>query len=83
MRTYHFKQYRRTKPGGTTGELVKDVKIEADGMAQAYEIVKRDRLLDIDFKTDFALLEGDTGFLTCWLTGVPDHESDLLTAKSN
>jgi hypothetical protein len=71
MRTYHFKQYRRTKPGGTTGELVKSLEIEAEGLAQAHQIVNRDNLLDFNFDSDFAILEGDTGFATCWLTKPP------------
>jgi hypothetical protein len=69
-RTYIFKQYRRTKPGGTTGELVNKIEITAPGLAQAEQIAVRDHLAGLDFQTDFAILEGGTGFVSCWLTGV-------------
>jgi hypothetical protein len=71
IRTYVFKQYRRTKPGGSVGELTKSVEICATGLSAAEEIAAKDHLAGIDFKHDFAILEGETGFVSCWLTGYP------------
>jgi hypothetical protein len=71
MRNYRLKLYRRTRPGGTTGELLKERKFEAPGLAQAEQIARRDHLPVIDFRTDFAILEGDSGFVSCWLAGEP------------
>ena len=68
MGTYYFKPYRRTKPGGTTGELVLREPMEAEGLAPAERAAGK-YLTAIDFKTDFAILEGETGFVSCWLTG--------------
>ncbi len=70
-RTYTFKQYRRTRPGGTTGEMTKRAEIKAPGLAQAEEIAAKEYLAGLDFKSDFAILEGETGFVSCWLTGLP------------
>jgi hypothetical protein len=67
MRTYYFKQYRRTKPHGITGELLRREKIEAEGLAQAAQKVEA-YLREINFASDFAILEGDTDFIKCWLT---------------
>ena len=69
LRVYQFKQYRRTKPGGIGGELTKRVEIAAHGLAQAEQMAVRDHVAAINFETDFAILEGDYGFVRCWLTG--------------
>ena len=71
LRTYHLKLYRRTRPGGTTGELTKRIEITASGLAQAEQIAVREHVAAINFETDFAILEGGTGFVSCWLTGYP------------
>jgi hypothetical protein len=71
MGTYHFKQYRRTKRNGSTGELLRRKEIEATGLAFAEQMVEGD-LREIDFEYDFAILEGDTGFVRCWLTRPSD-----------
>jgi hypothetical protein len=75
MGTYHFKQYRRTKPNGTTGELVRREEIEAGGLAFAAQAAE-EFLREIDFTYDFAILEGDTGFVRCWLRGPSDPEGE-------
>lgn len=69
MGAYLFKQFRRKKPGGTTGELIRREPIEAEGLASAEQIAARDFLPSVDFKTDFAMLEGEAGSMTCWFTG--------------
>jgi hypothetical protein len=69
MGVYCFRQYRRTKLGSTTGELILRERIEAKNVAHAEQIAVRDFLPEVNFSTDFAILESDSGFLTCWLTG--------------
>ena len=68
-RVYYFKHYRRTQPGGTTGELIRKVQIRAYGLMHANEIAVRDYVAGIDFKSDFAILDGESGFIKCWFTG--------------
>lgn len=68
MGIYYFKHYRRTSRGATTGELLKRTAIEAPGLAYAQQIAAREYLPEVDFEWDFAILEGDTDFATCWLT---------------
>jgi hypothetical protein len=66
--TYRLKHYRRTKRGGSVGELTKTINISAPGFSAAEEIVAP-QLAEVDFETDFAILEGDTDFVKVWLTG--------------
>ena len=68
-RVYYFKHYRRTSPGGTTGELIKKVQIRAYGFAHAEQIAAQDYLALINFETEFVIIDGELGFATCWFTG--------------
>jgi len=68
--TYCFKVYQRTRQEGTTGELVSREQFEAAGMAQAHLVVAP-ALSQLDFKSKFAVLEGSTDYVTCWLTEAP------------
>jgi hypothetical protein len=72
MGTYQFKHYRRTKPGGMAGEIILQVQIESPSLAQASQIVEREHLPKVDFVHDFALLDGDTGFIVCYFEGRTD-----------
>jgi hypothetical protein len=72
MPTYNLKLYRRVSPGSTVGEFTKKYEFNASGMAEAERIAAHDHVKEIDFNTDFAILEGDTGFVSFWLTGLPD-----------
>ncbi|HEX4160743.1 MAG TPA: hypothetical protein VHY79_19905 [Rhizomicrobium sp.] len=67
---YRLKTYRRTKPGGTCGELLKILEIEAAHLADAQHFVDRDHVQTLDFRYDFAILEDDNGapFVTLWLS---------------
>lgn len=69
MPEYRLKTYRRTKPGGTCGELLNVLPITAVHLADAQKIVERDHIQNLDFKYDFAILEDDNGhpFATLWL----------------
>lgn len=71
-RTYQFKQYRRTRPHGTAGEITKSIEIVAPGLAQAAQVVVKEYLVDLDFQYNFAILEGDSGFIKLWTTGSDD-----------
>jgi hypothetical protein len=53
------------------GELTKTIEIKAHGLAQAEKIALRDHSAGLDFEWDFAILEGESGFVSCWLTGLP------------
>ena len=68
-RVYYFKHYRRSRPGGTTGELIRKVQIRAYGIMHAEQIATRDFVAAINFDLDFAILDGDSGFIKCWFTG--------------
>ena len=70
-RTYYFKHYRRTHPGTTNGELVNKYTIKAYGWAHAERQAIETYLPGINFETDFAILDGETGFATCWCTEPP------------
>jgi hypothetical protein len=76
MRTYNLNLYRRVSRGSTVGELVKKYEITAQGLSEAERIAVRDYMHEIDFKTDFAILEGESGFVSCWLTGPPFSEQE-------
>ena len=67
-RIYYFKQYRRTHPGSTKGELIQKLQIRAFGFAHAEQIAATDYLAIINFDTDFAILDGDLGFAACWFS---------------
>jgi hypothetical protein len=68
MRTYYFKEYVRTKSGGTCGEPIRRVAIEAEGLGYAQQIAERDFLPNIDLTRHFAILEGNDpeDFVKCW-----------------
>ncbi|HWY60351.1 MAG TPA: hypothetical protein VNW15_00470 [Rhizomicrobium sp.] len=66
LRTYQFKHYRRTAPGGTTGELLRSAEIQAAGLAYAGQIADRDYLPGVNFESDFVILEGEN-FIRCYL----------------
>lgn len=70
MPNYHLKTYRRTKPGGTCGELLKVFDIEAPHLAAAQRVVDRDYVPTLNFRYDFAILEDDkeARFVTLWLS---------------
>jgi hypothetical protein len=68
LRKYSFRLFQRTRPGGSTGELFESREIEAPGLAQAIEIARRAGLHEINFQSKFALIEGESGFVTCWMS---------------
>jgi len=71
MPTYTLKFYARTSRGSTVGELIDKREFSASGLAEAERIAVRDFVKEINFERQFVILEGDTGFVSCWLTGVP------------
>jgi hypothetical protein len=73
MPTYNLKLYARVSRGSTVGELLKKYEITAPGLSEAERIAVRDHREEIDFETDFAILEGETGFVSCWLTRFPPN----------
>ncbi len=64
-RTYVLSLYQRTKPGGTTGELVSRWEIRVPGLAHAMQIAESEHLANVDLKSKFAVIEGDSGFIHC------------------
>ena len=70
-RIYYYKQYRRSQPGATGGELIKKLQIRAYGWAHAEQLTMQTFLPGINFETDFVILDGETGFATCWFSEPP------------
>jgi hypothetical protein len=54
------------------GELTAKHEVSASGLSEAERIAVKQFGNKIDFDRDFAILEGDTGFVSCWFTGLPD-----------
>ncbi len=74
MPVYTLKFYVRVSRGSTVGELIRTEQFAASGMAEAQRIALRDYVAGIDFERNFIILEGDTGFVSCWLTALPDSD---------
>jgi hypothetical protein len=82
MPNYQFKRFRRTGgPESTTGELLSCQVIEAPGLAHVEKMLGPD-LRKIDFRIDFAIIEGDTGFVSIWLTDHPKPSLQLPAYSS-
>jgi hypothetical protein len=74
LKVYIFKRYRRNCQLGTTGELMEKSEFRSVSFAYASHVAEDEYLPEVDFDTDFATLESETGFVTLWLSAPSSPE---------